>query len=134
MLRVLRHDSEAVKALFEKAGLFKTPEQLKKDVIAGEVTGEVLDSLLSHILGTERTSIDAGSADMKAICGSLCRLSLSDRKDTAEELSDEPNKEVEDLRVKVQDLERQVVRCSGRFRFRVKCRTCRCPWMTNLRT
>ena len=105
MLRALLRDGEAAKALFEKAGLFKTPEQLEKYVIAGEVTVEVLDSFLSHILGTERTSIDAGSADMKAICGSLCRLSLSDRKDTAEEL---PNKEVEDLRVKVQDLERQL--------------------------
>ena len=107
MLRALLRDGEAAKALFEKAGLFKTPEQLEKYVIAGEVTVEVLDSFLSHILGTERASIDAGS-DLKAICGTLCGLSLSDQKATAEELPDEPKKEVEDLRVKVQDLERQL--------------------------
>ena len=105
MLRALLRDSEAAKTLFEKAGLFRAPEQLEKYVIAGEITVEILDSFLSHILGTERASIDAGSAAVKDICGTLCGLSLSDRKDTAEEL---PNKEVEDLRVKVQDLERQL--------------------------
>ena len=67
MLRALLRDSEAAKALFEKVGLFKTPELLEKYLIASEVTVEVLDLFLA-----------------------------------------EPKKEVEGLRVKVQDLEQQL--------------------------
>ena len=38
MLRGLLRGSEASKALFERAGLFKTPELLEKYEIASEVT------------------------------------------------------------------------------------------------
>ena len=104
-------DSEAAKALFEKVGLFKTPELLEKYLIASEVTVEVLDLFLSRILGTERASIEGGDEDLKAILESFCSVSLSDQKGSAEKVSartNEPNKEVEGLRVKVQDLERQL--------------------------
>ena len=111
MLRGLLRDSEAAKALFEKVGLFKTPELLEKYLIASEVTVEVLDLFLSRILGTERASIEGGDEDLKAILESFCSVSLSDQKGSAEKVSartNEPNKEVEGLRVKVQDLERQL--------------------------
>ena len=42
MLRGLLRDSEAAKELFEKVGLFKSPELLEKYVVASEVTVEVL--------------------------------------------------------------------------------------------
>ena len=112
MLRVLLRDSEASKALFEKAGLFKDPGLLEKYVIASEVTVEVLDMLFSRVFGTERALIGQGSGDLKTLLEGLGCLSLSDRKATdGEDLStpaDEPAREVEGLRVKVQDLERQL--------------------------
>ena len=42
MLRRLLRDSEAAKALFEKLGMFKSPELLEKYVIASEVTVDAL--------------------------------------------------------------------------------------------
>ena len=112
MLRALLHDSEALKTLFENVGLFKNPELLEKYVIASEVTVEVLDLFLSRVFGTERASMSEGSGDMKALLKSLGCFSLSDRKgNDGENLStraDEPEKEMEGLRVKVQDMERQL--------------------------
>ena len=59
-------DSDALQALFEKY------------VIASEVTVEVLDVFLSHILGTERAPIGNGSGDLKVLLESLGSASLSD--------------------------------------------------------
>ena len=109
MLRGLLRDSEAAKALFEKAGLFKSPELLEKYVIASEVTVEVLDVFLARVFGTERASIGNGPSDLNAVLEGVGRFSLSDTKGAADEDSSarEPNA-VEGLRVKVQDLERQL--------------------------
>ena len=107
MLRGLLRDSEATKALFEKVGLFKAPELLEKYVIASEVTVEVLDVFLSRVFGTERGSI--GAVDLKPLLENLGCVSLRDRTGArGEDLSDEPDKEVEGLRVKVENLERQL--------------------------
>lgn len=112
MLRGLLRDSQAVRALFEKFHLFKAPEQLEKYVIASEVTVEVLDLFVSRVFGTERSSIGCGSGDLAMLWESLDCLSLGDHKGSAgEHLStraDETDKEMEGLRVKVQDLERQL--------------------------
>ena len=105
-------DSEAAKALFEKFGLFKSPELLEKYVIASEVTVEVLDLFLSRVFGTERASIDKGSGDLRELLNGLGCVRLNDTKGTAGEdssaQSDESEKEIDGLRVKVQDLERQL--------------------------
>ena len=107
MLRGLLRDSEATKVLFEKVGLFKAPELLEKYVIASEVTVEVLDVFLSRVFGTERGSI--GAVDLKPLLENLGCVSLKDRTGArGEDLSDEPDKEVEGLRVKVENLERQL--------------------------
>ena len=111
MLRGLLRDSEATKALLEKVGLFKSPELLEKYVIASEVTVEVLDLFLSRVFGTEREFIGNGCGDLKALWEGLGCVSVSDKKDAGEELpaqDRESNKEMEGLRVKVQDLERQL--------------------------
>ena len=109
MLRRLLRDGEA---FFEKAGLFREPEKLEKYVIASEVTVEVLDLFLSRVLGTERGSIANGPGDLNKLCESLGCFSMSDAKGApGEDLSaraNEPEKAVEGLRVKVQDLERQL--------------------------
>ena len=112
MLRGLLRDSEAAKSLFEKMGLFKTPELLEKYVIASEVTVEVLDLFLSRVFGTERASFGNASVDLKTLWESLSVVSLNEGKEAIGEDSsaraDEHNKEVEVLRVKVQDMERQL--------------------------
>ena len=114
MLRGLLRNSEAAKALFEKVGLFKTPEVLERYVIASEVTVEVLDLFLSRVLGTERAPVGDSCGDLAALWESLGCVSLSDRKGSSaagEDLSarvGEPDKATEELRVKVQDLERQL--------------------------
>ena len=109
MLRGLLRDSESAKALLEKMDLFKAPELLEKYVVASEVTVEVLDLFFSHIFGTERASI---ASDLKGLWECLGGASLNDKKASAsDDLSahgEEPNKDVEGLRVKVQDLERQL--------------------------
>ena len=109
MLRGLLRDSEAAKALFEKAGLFKSPELLEKYVIASEVTVEVLDVFLARVFGTERAPIGNGPSDLNAVLEGVGCFSLSEMKGAAGEESSarEPNA-VEGLRVKVQDLERQL--------------------------
>ena len=108
----LLRDSEAVKALFEKVGLFKAPELLEKYVIASEVTVEVLDLFLSRVFGTERGSIDGNALDLKPLLENLGRVSLRDGNDTAGEdlsaRSHEPNKEEAWLCMKVENLERQL--------------------------
>ena len=101
-------DSEAAKALFEKFGLFKDPELLEKFVMASEVTVEVLDVFLSRVFGAERVSIVNDSGCLKALCESLCVSSLSSENEERHTRVDEANKEVEELRVKVQNMERQL--------------------------
>ena len=112
MLRGLLRDSEATKALFEKFDLFKAPELLEKYVIASEVTVEVLDVFLSRVFGSERGALVEGSSNLKGLCDILCGLSSSDRKgSTREEVSaraDEHKKEVDGMRVKIENLERQL--------------------------
>ena len=112
MLRAILRDSEAAKAVFEKVGLFKAPELLEKYVIASEVTVEVLDLFLSRVFGTDRATFANDSGDLNALWESLGCFSLRDRRGSAgEELParpDVPDKAVEGLCVKVQDLERQV--------------------------
>ena len=111
MLRGLLRDSEAAKALFEKAGLFKSPEMLEKYVIASEVTMEVLDLFLSRVFGTERASICNSSDDLKALWENLGCVCLSGGQGAAGEDSrsrDDEREKVEGLCVKVQDLERQL--------------------------
>ena len=112
MLRALLRDSEAAKALFEKVGLFKTPELLEKYLIASEVTVEVLDLFLARIFGTERASIEGGADDLKALLAGLGSVSVSVQNGSPDSdlyaRAEEPKKEVEGLRVKVQDLERQL--------------------------
>ena len=114
MLRGLLRNSEAAKALFEKVGLFKTPEVLEKYVIASEVTVEVLDVFLSRLLGTERAPIGDSCGDLAALWESLGCVSLNDRKGSSgagEDLparAGQPDRAAEELRVKVQDLERQL--------------------------
>ena len=106
MLRALLRDSDAVTALFEKTGLFKSPELLEKYVIASEVTVDVLDLFLSRIFGAERASIDSNSGDLKTLWESFGGFSLKGRNDARDD-SDEPDK-VEGLRLKVENLERQL--------------------------
>ena len=111
MLRSLLRDSEAVKVLFEKYGLFKTPEMLEKYVIASEATVEVLDVFLAHVFGKERVSIGGSTGvDLKALLEGMGWVSSSDGKDAAGQdssaRSGEPDKDV--LCAKVQDLERQL--------------------------
>lgn len=111
MLRSLLRDSEAVKVLFEKYGLFKTPEMLEKYVIASEATVEVLDVFLAHVFGKERVSIGGSTGvDLKALLDGMGCVSSSDGKDAAGQdssaRSGEPDKDV--LCAKVQDLERQL--------------------------
>ena len=111
MLRGLLRDSEAAKALFEKAGLFKSPEMLEKYVIASEVTVEVLDLFLSRVFGTERASICNSSDDLKALWENLGCVCLSGGQGAAGEDSpsrDDECDKVAGLCVKVQDLERQL--------------------------
>ena len=111
-MRGLLHDTEAARELFDRTGLFKTPELLEKYVIASELTIGVLDVFLSHVFGTERGSIGNSSGDLRGLWESLSCFSLSSRKGSASEdlsaSSEEPDKEVEGLRAKVQDLERQL--------------------------
>ena len=111
MLRGLLRDSEAAKALFEKTGLFKSPELLERYVIASEVTVEVLDLFLSRILGTERGSVGNGS-DLKDLWEDLGYVSLRNQNGVAgEDLSaraGEPVSGMEELHGKVHDLERQL--------------------------
>ena len=106
MLRVLLRDSEAVKALFEKTGLFKSPELLEKYVIASEVTVDVLDLFLSRVFGEERGSIASGSGDLKTLWESFGGFSLKDRHDAPDHANE--SDKVEGLRVKVENLERQL--------------------------
>ena len=112
MLRVLLHDSEAAKAVFEKTGLFKAPEVLEKYVIASEVTVEVLDLFLSRVFGAERASIGIGSSDLKTLWESLgCEPFRDQKSEAGEDVSvraEAPDKAIEGLCVKVQDLERQL--------------------------
>ena len=109
MLRGLLRDREAAKALFEKVVLFKSPELLEKYVIASEVTVEVLDVFLSRVFGTERPCISNESGDLKALWESLGCCSLSEGKEAASgDLSARADEHMEGLRVKVQDLERQL--------------------------
>ena len=112
MLRGLLRGSEASKALFERAGLFKTPELLEKYVIASEVTVEVLDVFLSRVFGTERSPVGDVSGELKVLLESLGSVSLSDCNDAGGEglhsRADEPDKTMEGLRVKVENLERQL--------------------------
>ena len=112
MLRGLLRDSEAAKALFEKFGLFKSPELLEKYVIASEVTVEVLDVFLSRVFGTERASIDKGSGALRGLLDGLGCACLSDMEGTAGEdpspRAEESEKEIGGLRVKVENLERQL--------------------------
>ena len=109
MLRGLLRDSEAAKALFEKMGLFKSPELLEKYVIASEVTVEVLDVFLSRVFGTERGCISNESGDLKALWESLGCCSWSEGKGAASgDLSARADEQMEGLRVKVHDLERQL--------------------------
>ena len=63
----LLRDAEAAKGFFEKSGLFKAPELLKKHVIAIEVTIEVLYVFLAHVFGTQRASVDNSSSDLKTL-------------------------------------------------------------------
>ena len=99
MLRGLLRDSESAKGLLENAGLFKDPKLLEKYVIASQVMVEVLDSFFSHLFGTERASLGNKSGDLKTLLECLgCGC----------QTCDETDKEVEELCVKVQDLERQV--------------------------
>ena len=112
MLRRLLRDSEALKALSEKLGLFRDPEVLEKYVIASEVTAEVLDLFLARIFGTERASMGDGSGDAKTICETLCGFLGAQKGAGGEESAaqaKESDREAEELRVKVQDLERQFV-------------------------
>ena len=102
-------DIEAAKALFEKVGLFKAPELLEKYVIASEVTVEVLDLFLSRVFGTERAWISRESGDLKALWESLGCCSWSEGKGAASgDLSARADEQMEGLRVKVHDLERQL--------------------------
>ena len=98
--------------MFEDVSFFKAPELLEKYVIASEVTVEVLDVFLSRVFGTERGSIDRSAVDLKPLLENLGCFSSSARNDAGgEDLSaraDEPDKEVEGLRVKVENLERQL--------------------------
>ena len=98
--------------VFEKVGLFKTPELLEKYVIASEVTVEVLDLFLSRVFGAERANFGNDSGDLSALWESLGCFSLRSRRSAAgEDLSarpDVPDKAVEGLCAKVQDLERQL--------------------------
>ena len=109
MLRGLLRDSEATKALFEKFGLFKAPELLEKYVIASEAAVEVLDVFLSRVFGSERGALVEGVGDLKDLCDILCCLFSSDRKgSTLSARADEHKKEVQGMRVKIEDLERQL--------------------------
>ena len=112
MLRALLRDSEAAKEIFEKVGLFKSPELLEKYVIASEVTVEVLGLLFSRIFGTAPAPSEAVSDAVKELGELVCGFPLGDRKgDAGEDLSgraEEPSKEVEGLRAKVQDMERRL--------------------------
>ena len=112
MLRALLRDHEAAMGVFEKVGLFKTPELLEKYVIASEVTVEVLDLFLSRVFGAERATFGNDSGDLSALWESLGCFSLRSRRSAAgEDLSarpDVPDKAVEGLCAKVQDLERQL--------------------------
>ena len=112
MLRALLRDHEAEMGVFEKVGLFKTPELLEKYVIASEVTVEVLDLFLSRVFGAERATFGNDSGDLSALWESLGCFSLRSRRSAAgEDLSarpDVPDKAVEGLCAKVQDLERQL--------------------------
>ena len=81
----LLRDAEAAKGFFEKSGLFKAPELLKKHVIAIEVTIEVLYVFLAHVFGTQRASVDNSSSDLKTLWEGLGCFSVSDRKGTAGE-------------------------------------------------
>ena len=111
MLRGLLRDSEAAKALFEEFGLFKSPELLEKYVIASEITVEVLDLFLHRVFGTERGSIDKGSGDLRGLLDGLGCAYLSDMKSSGEDSSaqvDELDRDVNGLRLKVQDLERKL--------------------------
>ena len=105
-MRGLLHDTEAAKE-FEKMGLFKTPELLEKYVIASEFTIQVLDVFLSHVFGTERGSAGNSSGDIRGLWESLGWRKGSSSEDSSAH-ADEPNKEVEGLRVKVENLERQL--------------------------
>ena len=109
MLRGLLRDSEAAKAFFEEFGLFKAPELLEKYVIASEVTVEVLDVFLSRVFGTERGSVAKGSGDLSALLASLGCVSSTDRRGgDLPARAGEPDKAPGDLRVRVQDIERQL--------------------------
>ena len=68
MLRELLRGGEAARALFEKVGLFKSPEVLEKYAIASEVTLEVLDAFLARVFGTHRESMCDGACDLKVLC------------------------------------------------------------------
>ena len=109
MLRGLLRDSEAAKAFFEEFGLFKAPELLEKYVIASEVTVEVLDVFLSRVFGTERGSVAKGSGDLSALLASVGCVSSTDRRGgDLPARAGEPDKATGDLRVRVQDIERQL--------------------------
>ena len=54
MLRRLLSDTDAVRALSDKLGIFKDPQQLEQYVVASEVAVEVLDLFFSRVLGPGR--------------------------------------------------------------------------------
>ena len=105
MLRGLLRDSEVARELFDKFGLFKSPELLEKYVIAGEITAELLDVLLSRVFGTERGQ---GSAELTTIYENLFCCASRDKKGASRGSVSPRDKMVEDLHVKVQDMERQI--------------------------
>ena len=105
MLRGLLRDSEVAKELFDKFGLFKSPELLEKYVIAGEITAELLDVLLSRLFGTERGQ---GSDELTTLYENLFCCASRDQKGVSRGRVSARDKMVEDLHVKVQNMERQL--------------------------
>ena len=110
MMRGFLCDSEAAKALFEKVGLFKSPELPEKYVVASEATVDGM--FFSRIFGAEPASGEGVPDDVKALRKLVCVFLLSDWKGAVGEDSSaragEPDKEVEELRAKVQDMARKV--------------------------
>ena len=108
MLRRLLRDSEAAKALFEKLGMFKSPELLEKYVIASEVTVEVLDLFFCRVFGSERAPIGNAPGDLSPLWEGLCGLHLSEGRGAPGEDASARDEAAEGLHARVHDLERQL--------------------------
>ena len=98
-------DREATRALFEKAGLFKTPELREKCLAASEVAMGVLELFLCGVFGALMGNNEGNSM---TIFESLGGFAVNDKEKVAQERADQLEKVVSGLQEKVAELERQL--------------------------